>query len=67
MPKLTNEEITALATRKGVKTIAVENFLGSLQGSKQDNMMNFESDASSYRWNAATQKAIRDGITKHYK
>ncbi len=62
---LTAEIIQKLPTRKDVKTIAVQNFLGSLDGmSKSDAFMNLQMDAKSYRWNAATQKAIRDGIAK---
>lgn len=62
---LTADLIQKLSTRKDVKTIAVQNFLGSLDGmSKSDAFANLQMDAKSYRWNAATQKAIRDGIAK---
>ena len=65
---LSNEEIEKLATRKGVKSIAVYNFLGSLQGSsKEDAGYNLSLDARLYKWNAATFKAIQDGIKKHFK
>ena len=61
--KLPIEKITELAARKNVKKIAVENFLASVDGQPYDNAMgNLEIDAQAYGWNAATQKAIRDGI-----
>lgn len=51
-----------------VKTIAVENFLGSLGGMTRDDAnANLEMDARMYKWNAATVKAIRTGIVKHFK
>ena len=51
-----------------VKLIAVENFLGSLQGmTAYEATMNCDYDAKMYRWNAATVKAIKAGIKKHYK
>ena len=70
---LSKEEIEKLATRKGVKSIAVYNFLGSLEGlSKMDALANlsfalYVLDARLYKWNAATVKAIQDGIKKHFK
>ena len=65
---LTAEQIKDLATRKDVKTIAVQNFLGTLGGSTAyEARKNFEADAKSYRWNGATKKAIRDGLAKHFK
>lgn len=64
---LTADQITKLANRKGVKTIAVENFLGSLGGQDiSQAYSNCTLDARLYNWNAATQKAIRDGIQKHF-
>lgn len=57
------EKIRELASRKGVKVIAVQNFLMSLDASNiafAD--ANLVMDAGLYKWNAATQKAIRDGI-----
>lgn len=63
---ITSEQIKKLCARKGVKVIAVQNFLHSLYGKQSDCYSNLEMDASLYKWNAATQKAIRDGITLHF-
>ena len=62
--KLTLEQIEALASRKGVKRIAVENFLMSLPDSSDSfsNVMNLHQDAKDYGWNAATVNAISKGI-----
>lgn len=61
---LSGDQIEKFASRKGVKRIPVENFLASLNGSSvSDALMNVRNDARSYKWNAATEKAIRDGIT----
>ena len=66
---LTPEELNKLATRKGAKEIAVKNFLSSCPiddsppyGAKGNAGSNLSSDARAYKWNAATQKAIRDGL-----
>lgn len=61
---LTNEQITALASRKGVKKVAVENFLMTVDTNQTagDAYENLSADARSYRWNAATTNAIRAGI-----
>jgi hypothetical protein len=65
---LTRERIQQLASKKGVKAIAVQNFLGSLGGSSyQDAMANLEMDARSYGWNTATQSAIRAGILENFQ
>lgn len=66
---LTAEDITKLATRKGVRRIAVENFLCSLgtEGSVVYAKMNLDADARSYKWSAATVAAIKTGIDKFYK
>ena len=64
MKTLTSAQINKLASRKNVRRIAVENFLSSL-GPEFDSfkaIQNLYMDAVSYKWNAATQKAIRDGI-----
>lgn len=64
MAKLTNEHLDSLTSAKGVKKIAVENFLCSL--SSEDTAMgasiNLGSDARAYGWNAATVAAIKKGI-----
>lgn len=69
MKELSDTEIESLANRKGVKKIAVENFLGSLgnAGGIQAELANLRSDAQSYKWNSATVKAIEAGIKKAYK
>lgn len=63
MAKLDAAKIEKLASRKGVKRVAVENFLGTMDGSnKSDAWWNLRADAKSYGWNDATVKAISDGI-----
>lgn len=65
---LTNERIEQLATKKGVRSIAVRNFLGTV-GANANAMFayaNLDSDARSYGWNAATVNAIRTGIREHF-
>lgn len=62
MRRLTSEEITKLASRVGVKKIAVENFLMSMGENHSDARSNLSVDARSYKWNSATVKAIRAGI-----
>lgn len=67
MAKLTHEQIEQLATREGVKRIAVENFLTSLDGlTLYEAMGNLKLDARSYKWDARTVKAIRDGININF-
>lgn len=65
---LTPKEILTLAAGAGVKRIAVENFLSSLDNAlpMQGHLMNLEMDAASYKWNYATQSAIRAGIIIAY-
>ena len=58
-------KIEKLSSKKGVKKIAVQNFLGTV-GSNPDYMsasMNAEMDAGMYGWNYATQGAIHEGIS----
>ncbi len=66
---LTAEKIQELANRKGVRRIAVENFLGTLgcERSAFAATQNLYQDARDYKWNAATQTAIRRGIDLFYK
>jgi len=65
---LSPARIKELAAKKDVKKIAVENFLGSLNDMfHEDAVRNFKRDAKSYKWNAATQKAISTGISEFYK
>lgn len=50
-----------------VRQIAVNNFLGSLDGlTVQEALGNLELDAASYRWNAKTRAAIHKGIMAHF-
>lgn len=64
MRELTNEEIERFASRKGVRRIAVENFLMSMGTELRPWQVraNANMDARLYRWNYATVKAINDGI-----
>lgn len=67
MPRLylSPDRIEELASQPGVKRIAVENFLGSLDGmTKQEAYANRDLDARSYRWNEATRGAITTGIAE---
>lgn len=68
MRKLTFEEIETLASRKGVKRIAVENFLMTVEHceKKSHAQANLYHDARLYKWNAPTIKAIADGIRKAF-
>ena len=68
MKMLTSHEIEKLAGRKGIRRIAVENFLMSLcpDGSPGAAYLNLDLDAKLYRWNAETKKAITAGIRLAY-
>jgi len=58
------EEIKKFSSRRGVKKIAVENFLLSVHNNitKSVALDNLFYDAQIYKWNRATVKAILDGI-----
>ena len=64
MRRLTEEEIECLASRPGVKRIAVENFHSTLYlpAGFRGNVENAEADAQSYGWNGVTFRAIMVGI-----
>lgn len=63
MRQLTQAEIETLATGKGVRGIAVRNFLGTMgTGDARDAAINAHYDAQSYGWNAATHNALKKGI-----
>ena len=64
MGKLTIEEIKKLAMRKGVKRIAVENFLMTVMNNADERnaWLNLGMDSNMYKWNAKTVKTIGDGI-----
>ena len=68
MRKLTAMEIDRLATRRGVRSIPVWNFLGTLghARSMRGELADLYADAASYQWNAATIAAIRKGIELAY-
>lgn len=59
---LESEEIEKFAGRKGVRRIAVENFLMSMGDDEYIASMNMIQDTQLYRWNRETIKAIKDGI-----
>jgi hypothetical protein len=64
---ITREQIHSLASGAGVRKIAVENFLGTIEGvSKLEASMNLAQDARDYKWNAATRAAITRGIELHF-
>ena len=65
---LTAVQIQKLAARKGVRRIAVENFLGTLghEGSARAAIYNAHQDGRAYQWNAATVTAIVRGIELYY-
>lgn len=59
--------IEAYASRPGVNRVAVENFLGSLEGmTYQEAVANCEMDARIYGWNHETVGAIREGLIEHF-
>ncbi len=65
---LATSKIAELSRRKNVKSVAVENFLSSLDGlSYTEAIGNLEIDGRLYKWNAATYAAIKEGIILTYK
>ena len=68
---LSGKDIDKLASRKSVRRIAVENFLGSLttegDSAEWNAYMNLDMDAVMYDWNSSTIKAIKSGIKKTFK
>lgn len=64
---LTPTRIQELAARTGVRKVAVQNFLMTLRGMTEGQaLLNLKQDATSYRWDSSTQKAIREGITEFF-
>jgi hypothetical protein len=63
------EKIEELASRKGVRRVAVENFLMTISrdGPIDAHYANLQMDARLYNWNAATVAAIRAGISALYR
>ena len=66
---LSSEQIEKYANRKGVRKIAVENFLSTLgnAGSMGGELANLYKDTQLYKWKSATVRAIESGIRKAYK
>lgn len=65
---LSPNRIEELANLPGVRRIAVENFLSSLDGlSYQEAKGNLELDRSAYKWNDATYGAIWTGLLEAFK
>ena len=64
MKPLNATEIEKFASKTGVRRIAVENFLGTLDTiiGYSGNASNMYRDAKMYKWNSATQNAILAGI-----
>lgn len=62
--KLSQKEIEKYASRKGVRRVAVENFLMTNDNNPDimAALMNLDMDIRLYHWNATTACAIRDGI-----
>jgi hypothetical protein len=69
--RLEISEIEKLASRKGARKIAVENFLASLPTEGADAEWNahrnLDLDSRLYKWNAATKSAIKAGIKKTFR
>ncbi len=66
--QLSQARIEELASRSGVKRMAVENFLGTLDGlTREEALANLEQDTKAYRWNAATGRAIQQGIMEAFR
>lgn len=63
MRQLSETEISELASRTGVRKIAVENFLSTMGEDEDDARYNLIEDARSYKWNMATINAIMRGIS----
>ena len=66
--RLSASVIDSLASRPGVRRIAVENFLGSAPANltRAESAANMRYDARLYRWNEATQEAILTGLQQMY-
>jgi len=62
--ELMDREINKLASRKGVRRVAVENFLMTVHYNKTSSIAiaNLRLDARLYKWNDETVRAISDGI-----
>lgn len=66
--QLSYAEVGRLSSRKGVKKVAVENFLLTISefNDYRDACMNLEYDSRLYNWNMGTVNAIQDGIDQYF-
>jgi hypothetical protein len=65
---LTRNEIQMMASRPGVKRVAIVNFLGTLEGlTYEAALWNLDLDTRLYRWDYPTRQAIRDGIKLYFE
>ena len=64
MRNLKISEIKKMAERKGVRKIAVENFLGTMGEDEECAVVNLAMDRGLYGWDSKTVGAIMDGISK---
>lgn len=65
---LTEDDFQRLTSSPKVRKIAVENFLGSLEGlSRAEALANLSMDSKMYRWNSETVLAIKKGISILFK
>jgi hypothetical protein len=64
---LTFNRIHELANQDGVRTVAIENFLGTLGGMTEDEAMgNLVQDAKAFRWDTLTIRVIQQGIRESF-
>ena len=65
---LSNERIEELASNKGVKRIAVLNFLGTVGANEcvEYAYLNLDMDMHMYSWNQLTVDAIKKGIEEYF-
>jgi hypothetical protein len=68
MKMLKKSEITKLASRKGVRPVAVSKFLTGLDPNATEigALVDLEVTSKSKKWNDATIRAMRDGIRMAY-
>ena len=62
--RLSRDEVERLAAKKGIRKMAVENFLMTVHNNENDwqARQNLALDTRLYNWNTKTVKAIVDGI-----
>lgn len=66
---LSQERIRILSSKKGVRAIAVQNFLSTVSANPDIMcaLLNLQADADSYKWNGETVNAIRQGIVEYFR